>query len=110
MGRSATGANVALPVFIEFMKTGYKDIPSVDFPVPKSVNLISVDYETGQPSLEKGAIIEAFKKNNYDKALDNLPSEYHRDVPAEDSHDPFSKILEEPLQMEDDGDLSDEVY
>ena len=110
MGNSATGATVALPVFIEFMKTGYKDIPSVEFPVPKSINLISVDYETGQPSLEKGAIIEAFKKNNYDKLIDNLPSEYHHDVPAEDSHDPFSKILEEPLQMEDDGDLSDEVY
>jgi penicillin-binding protein 1A len=63
LGKRASGASVALPVFINFMENGYKDIPSLDFIVPDSIRLESIDYETGKPSDKKGAIIEAFKIN-----------------------------------------------
>ncbi len=103
LGKSATGATVALPVFINFMNNGYKDIESVDFEVPKSINLISVDYDTGKPSTEKGSIIEALKANYYNKELKNLEKKQ-----PDDSHDPFSKIHNDvPLQKEDS---SDEIY
>ena len=102
LGQRATGATVALPVFVNFMNNGYKDIESVDFEVPKSINLISVNYDTGQPSTEKGSIIEAFKANYYNE-LKDLKKE-----PQDDSHDPFSKIYNHiPLQKEDS---SDEIY
>ena len=41
---------------VNFMKNGYKDIPSVDFVVPKSIMLAMVDYNTGKLSTKKGAI------------------------------------------------------
>ncbi len=103
LGKSATGATVALPVFINFMNNGYKNIESVDFEVPKSINLISVNYDTGQPSTEKGSIIEAFKANYYDKNLKNFEKNQQ-----DNSHDPFAKIRDNTLPEREDS--SDEVY
>ncbi len=103
LGKSATGATIALPVFVNFMETGYKDIKSVDFEVPKSINLISVNYETGKPSTEKGSIIEAFKANYYDKELNNLEKKQ-----SDESYDSFSKLYNDiPLENVDS---SDELY
>lgn len=103
LGPHATGSTVALPVFINFMETGYKDVKSVDFEVPKSINLISVNYDTGKPSTEKGSIIEAFKANYYDKELNNLEKKQ-----LDESPDPFSKIYNDaPIEQKDS---SDEVY
>ena len=121
LGKRATGATVALPVFIEFMKNGYKDVPSVDFEVPDSVELISIDHHTGQVSTGKGSIMEAFRKKNYerlennDKAHDDethygretqLPDEIV-EVQEEDSFDPFLKINTNGLETHDP---SQEVY
>ena len=103
LGAHATGSSVALPVFINFMETGYKDIKSVDFEVPKSINLISVDYETGKPSTEKGSIVEALKVNYFDQGLKNLEQKQLKESP-----DPFSKIYNDiPLEQED---YSAEIY
>ena len=74
MGNGLSGASIALPVFVDFMQNGYKDEPSVDFIVPDSIELQMVDYATGQPSTEKGAILEALKSPNYRPAFD-APSE-----------------------------------
>jgi len=103
LGKSATGATIALPVFINFMETGCKDVKSVDFEVPKSINLISVNYETGKPSTEKGSIIEAFKVNYYDKELNNLEKKQ-----SDKSYDSFSKLYNDiPVENVDS---SDELY
>jgi membrane carboxypeptidase/penicillin-binding protein len=86
------------------MNNGYKDIESVDFEVPKSINLIPIDYDTGKPSTEKGAIIEAFKANYYDKELRSFESKPQ----VEDLFDPFSKIQDNIILQKEDP--SDEIY
>ena len=71
---------------------------------PKSINLIPIDYDTGKPSTEKGAIIEAFKANYYDKELRNFESKPQ----VEDLFDPFSKIQDNIILPKEDP--SDEIY
>ncbi len=82
LGIAASGATVALPVFVHFMQNGYKDMPSVNFAVPESIMLTPVDYETGKPSTDNGAIIEALKKNDHNLLLKN----------ENIKQDPFEKI------------------
>ena len=106
LGKRATGATVALPLFIEFMKNGYKDIPSVDFEAPDSVQLISVDHLTGQPSTGKGSIMEAFRIKNYEPSTNKEEPE-SSSIEEQDSFDPFSKIQNNEPETYDP---SDEVY
>ena len=101
LGKRAYGATVALPVFVNFMENGYKDAPSIDFVVPESINLVSIDYDTGKPSLEKGAILEAFKADNYEAVRDEAILDSQLESQSED-HDPFTKIQ--------DHDSSQELY
>ncbi len=99
LGNNVSGASVALPVFVHFMETGYKDAPSIDFVVPKSIKLAYVDYETGKPSSEKGAILEAFKINRYNPMLEDLEQSING---LEDgtTHDPFTKIQDQDTSHE----------
>jgi penicillin-binding protein 1A len=68
LGRLETGASVALPVFIDFMKQALKDTPSIPFRVPDSVKFVKIDRLTGSyptPSTPKENIFfEAFKLND----------------------------------------------
>ena len=112
LGNSASGATVALPVFVHFMENGYKDEPSIDFIVPDTILLASVDYKTGMPSTEKGSIIEAFKvdKNFITRSGEAPSSELQTElkfIEPSDLHksgdvNPFDKIL--------DIDNSEELY
>ena len=95
LGKYASGASIALPVFVNFMKNGYKDIPSVDFVVPKSIMLAMVDYNTGKFSTKKGAIIEAFKMDDY-----NLMFENPKKNISTEGYDPFTKIQEQDNSQE----------
>lgn len=130
LGRKVSGATFALPVFIKFMNDGYKDIPSVDFVVPDSISLVPVNYETGQVFSGKGAIMEAFKNENYHtvKQQDtsglqqeetgtwqSQPEQFRSEQlgpekPVEEDddkeYDPFSKLHNEDKEH----DHSDEVY
>ncbi|WP_064429258.1 penicillin-binding protein 1A [Rickettsia sp. Tenjiku01] len=63
LGKRATGSNVVLPIFIDFMSNAYKDKPSLPFKVPDSIKLIAVDRATGKIT-PSGTVIEAFKVNN----------------------------------------------
>lgn len=99
LGNRASGASIALPVFVNFMQNGYKDMPSVDFIVPDSIMLASVDYDTGKPSIEKGAIIEAFKVNNFNPMFENLEKDAQESVEQNDN-DPFAKIQEYDTSQE----------
>ena len=101
LGKRASGASIALPIFINFMKNGYKDIPSMDFIVPDSVSLESIDYETGKPSTAKNAIIEAFKANNFNPMFKNISTTTPPTI-EQDENDPFTKIQ--------DYDTSQELY
>ena len=97
MGKRVSGASIALPIFVHFMQNGYKDEPSVDFIVPDSIALSMVDYTTGRPSMEKDAILEAFKVNNYNPALNVVPNEVTR---GQQEHDPFANIQKQDTSQE----------
>ena len=49
MGKKETGASVALPAFISFMKEALKDKPNTPFRVPKGIQFVKVDLHTGIP-------------------------------------------------------------
>ncbi len=62
LGRKETGGNVAVPVFIDFMKTILPTMPSVPFRMPSGIRLVSTDLHSGVvvPPDTPGSIIEAF--------------------------------------------------
>ncbi len=64
LGRKETGSKVALPAFIDFMKTALKDTPATPFRVPPGIMMVKVDRKTGlppSPGMEHGRLItEAF--------------------------------------------------
>lgn len=62
LGRKETGGSVAVPVFIDFMKTILPTMPSVPFRMPSGIRLVSTDLQSGVvvPPDTPGSIIEAF--------------------------------------------------
>jgi penicillin-binding protein 1A len=63
MGKSATGGQVAAPIFANFMKTALKGRPIVPFRIPPGIKLVRVDRNTGLRAVRgsKNTIVEAFK-------------------------------------------------
>ncbi len=62
MGKSATGGQLAAPIFTQFMQAALKDKAPVPFRVPPGLKLIRVAVKTGlRSSSRKGTILEAFK-------------------------------------------------
>lgn len=49
LGRRETGASVALPAFIGFMKDALADVPNKPFRIPRGIQLVKVDLHTGLP-------------------------------------------------------------
>ena len=65
LGRSETGASVALPGFIKFMEKALKDKPSTPFRVPPGIQFIKIDEKTGMPPVGETTDriqLEAFKE------------------------------------------------
>jgi len=60
LGKSQSGATVALPIFVDFMQNGYKEA-SLPFKKPDSIIEVKLDPDTGKLSEANNAIIEAFK-------------------------------------------------
>jgi penicillin-binding protein 1A len=65
LGSDETGASIALPVFVNFMKDALKGVPSTPFRIPSKVKFVKIDRITGKfptPSTPKERIFfEAFK-------------------------------------------------
>ena len=72
LGKYETGAKAALPIFKEFVKKVIKKRDAMPFKIPKNINLVMVDAETGLPpnSNSKKIIYESFKPQ--DEFLTNL--------------------------------------
>jgi penicillin-binding protein 1A len=68
LGSDETGASVALPVFINFMKESLKNTPSTPFRVPNTVKFVKIDRTTGKyptPLTPKERVFfEAFKMDD----------------------------------------------
>jgi len=74
LGRYETGAKAALPIFKKFVEHVVKKKDALPFKIPKGINLVMVDMETGlQPnSKTKKIIYESFKKgDNFIVDLEN---------------------------------------
>ena len=96
LGNRASGATVALPAFIDFMQH-LENKKYVDFAIPDTIYLDTIDPNTGEHSNAENAIIEAFKKNrlqNYD--VQDMPSE--------------GDSVEEILKKIEDENPSSEIY
>tara|TARA_B100000686_G_scaffold39437_2_gene40836 strand:- start:921 stop:3284 length:2364 start_codon:yes stop_codon:yes gene_type:complete len=75
LGKYETGAKAALPVFEKFVKEVVKKKDAIPFKVPKNINLVMVDAETGlQPNNDtKKIIYESFKpEDNFMADLEKL--------------------------------------
>ena len=75
LGSEETGASVALPVFINFMKEALKNTPSTPFRVPNSVKFVKIDRTTGKyptPLTPKERVFfEAFKMDDTISSADS---------------------------------------
>jgi len=78
LGRYETGAKAALPIFKKFVKNIVVKKEARPFRVPKNINLVMVDVDTGLPpnSSTKKIIYESFKPQ--DNFIDNLENYSNR--------------------------------
>ena len=67
LGRYETGAKTALPIFKKFIKNVVKKKEALPFKIPKDINLVMVDAETGlRPNINtKKIIYESFKSKGH---------------------------------------------
>ena len=75
LGKYETGAKAALPIFKKFIKSVVIKKDALPFKVPKNINLVQVDAETGKlPNVNtKITIYESFKENkNFVEVLEKL--------------------------------------
>ena len=79
LGKYETGAKAALPIFKKFITSIVKKRDALPFKVPKNINLVMVDAETGlQPNKStKKIIYEAFKSD--DNFMLDLKKVYNKD-------------------------------
>ena len=85
LGKYETGAKAALPIFKKFVKSVVKKKEATPFKIPKNINLVMVDPETGLPANKetKNIIYESFKPN--DNLIVDLRKLYNKDIKKDDS-------------------------
>ncbi len=66
LGDREAASNVALPIWIDFMKTALEPMPPTNFPIPGGIVYARVDPKTGllAPRDDKDAVVEVFAKGN----------------------------------------------
>lgn len=73
LGSRESGAMVAQPIFVEFMKKALASQADKPFKMPDGLKLVKVDYLTGVPTTSRiGSIYEVFKRANYKEPDLNL--------------------------------------
>jgi len=73
LGKYETGAKAALPIFKKFVENVVKKRDALPFKIPKNIDLVMVDVETGLPqnTNTKKVIYESFKsKDNFITGLE----------------------------------------
>ncbi len=58
LGDNEFGSSIALPTWVDFMKTALIDLPEEDWKTPKGLSYVRVDRESGKPTAEQS-------KNSY---------------------------------------------
>ena len=80
LGKGETGASIALPIFVDFMKEALKDESSMPFRVPSTIKFVKIDRLTGSiPTLDtkrENIFFEALKlTDNIEENNSNFPEE-----------------------------------
>ena len=85
LGRRATGATVALPIWIEIMQDALKDKPGTPFRTPPGISLVRVSATSGRLASGggSGVIAEAFIPGTE-------PGRERSEAPESDEKDPFA--------------------
>jgi penicillin-binding protein 1A len=60
LGHGETGANVSLPIWMNFMEKALKNYPADDFAIPEGITFANIDPKTGKRSDASTSIKEAF--------------------------------------------------
>ena len=89
MGRSAFGSNTALPIWVDFMETALKDMPSAPLPQPDGLVSVRIDPLTGNRAYpgQNNSIFETFRVENIPKEVEQAPNsnnEYETNSSEED--------------------------
>jgi penicillin-binding protein 1A len=91
MGQAATGGEMAVPIFTEFMADALKGTPPTPFNVPAGMSQVWIDPKTGvQANAGDQAILEAFKPGsgpNLSTSVIGIDSNAFVNLPP-DSQDP----------------------
>ena len=58
LGDNEFGSSIALPTWVDFMKTALMSLPEEDWKIPKGLSYVRVDRETGKP-------VDESSKNSY---------------------------------------------
>ncbi len=66
LGRWEYGANVALPIWLEYMKVALRDMPEYQLPQPQGIVTLRIDPVTGEPTSasDQNAIFEVYRAEN----------------------------------------------
>ncbi|HKU40497.1 MAG TPA: PBP1A family penicillin-binding protein [Polyangiales bacterium] len=75
LGKGESGANSAVPIWMEIMKTALKDTPAVDFPVPSGIEVAKIDPKSGKLAYDgqPDAIDEVFLEGTVPTEVANPP-------------------------------------
>ncbi len=96
LGSDETGASVALPIFIDFMKQALKDTPSMPFRVPSSVKFVKIDRNTGKfPTDETPKDRVFFEALKLTDSIDSTDSE--EEVSEDEFQDKSSVTDQDPI-------------
>ena len=93
MGKYETGAKAALPIFKQFIQSVVKKQDALPFRIPKNINFVMVDADTGllPKNNSKNIIYESFKPE--DKYLAGLEKSSNKDTLEEYDSEDQIKIL-----------------
>jgi penicillin-binding protein 1A len=75
LGKGESGANSAVPIWMDVMKTVLKDAPAVDFPVPPGIEVAKIDPKSGKLAYDgqPDAIDEVFLEGTVPTEVANPP-------------------------------------
>ena len=102
MGKKRTGGELAAPVVADFMRLALREQPATPFRVPRAIELIPIDANTGQRAVfgGEGVILEAFKPGEEPSDSTKIIGEDLAAVEADPNYD-GGQLIVPPAQYEE---------
>ena len=105
MGKKRTGGELAAPIVADFMRLALREQPATPFRVPRAIELIPIDANTGQRAIfgNEGVILEAFKPGEEPSDSINIIGEDLAAVATESIYETGQQLVppadsEQPLE------------